>query len=114
LWFTTWPDAAAYLGDDTPGDASNLHFPSFGEEAARLLVDDRRIAALGADVASIDYGQSDDFIVHRIAHEAEVPAFENLTALDQLPPVGATVIALPIKIEGGSGAPARVIALVPR
>jgi kynurenine formamidase len=112
-WSRFWPDRKRYLGDDTPGDASRLHFPSFGEASARLLVTERRVAALGVDVASIDYGASQDFIVHRIANEANVPGFENLTALEQLPPRGATVIALPMKIERGSGAPLRAIALVP-
>ena len=112
-WSARWPDRKAYLGDDTPGDASKLHFPSFGPDAARLLVAERRVGALGADVASIDYGQSTDFQVHRIAAEANVPGLENLAALDQLPPTGAVVIALPMKIEGGSGGPVRVIALLP-
>ena len=112
-WSARWPDRKAYLGDDTPNDASKLHFPSFGAEAARLLVEERRVGALGADVASIDYGQSTDFLVHRIAAAADVPGLENLTALDRLPPTGAVVIALPIKIEGGSGGPVRVVALVP-
>jgi kynurenine formamidase len=112
-WSTRWPDRKAYLGDDTPGDASKLHFPGFGVEAARLLVEERRIAALGADVASIDYGASTDFMVHRVAAAANVPGFENLTNLDQLPPAGAVVIALPMKIEGGSGGPLRAIAILP-
>lgn len=113
-WSTRWPDRRAYLGDDTPGDASNLHFPSYGDDAARLLVEERGAAALGVDVASIDYGQSRDFMVHRIAAARQVPGLENLTNLDQLPPRGATLIALPMKIEGGSGGPLRAIALVPR
>ena len=46
-WGSRWPDALAYLGDDTPGDASNLHFPAYGEEAARFLVEDRRRRSLG-------------------------------------------------------------------
>lgn len=112
-WSRHWPDAKAYLGDDTPGDASNLRFPSFGEEAARLLVEQRGVAALGVDTASIDYGESQDFMVHRIAAAANVPGFENLTNLDALPPVGALVIALPMKIEGGSGGPLRAVALIP-
>lgn len=113
-WSRFWPDRRAYLGDDTPGDASKLSFPSYGEDAARLLVEERRVAALGADVASIDYGRSTDFPVHRLAAAANVPGFENLAELDELPPRGATVIALPMKIEGGSGGPLRGIALVPR
>ena len=57
-WSRKWPDKLAYLGDNTPGDASKLHFPSFGPDAARLLVEQRSVAALGADVASIDAGES--------------------------------------------------------
>ena len=112
-WSSRWPDAAAYLGDDTPGDASNLHFPSFGEDAARLLVEERNVAALGADVASIDYGQSSDFPVHRLAMARNVPGFENLTNLDRLPATGAWIIALPMKIAGGSGGPLRAVAAIP-
>jgi kynurenine formamidase len=112
-WSRYWPDAARYLGDDTPGDASRLQFPSFGEDAAKLLVEEREVAALGADVASIDYGASADFPVHRVAGAANVPVFENLANLDLVPATGAIVIALPMKIGGGSGGPLRAIALVP-
>lgn len=113
-WSRRWPDRKAYFGDDTPGDASKLHFPSFGVDAARVLIEKRRVAALGADVASIDYGPSTDFPVHQLAAGANVPGLENLTNLHELPPSGAVVVALPVKIEGGSGGPARVIAFVPR
>ncbi len=113
-WSRHWPNAKAYLGDDTPGDASKLSFPSYGVEAARLLVEERGVAALGIDTASIDYGRSTDFQVHRVAAGRNVPGFENLTNLDQLPVRGVLLIALPMKIEGGSGGPLRAIALVPR
>jgi kynurenine formamidase len=113
-WSRHWPDVRAYLGDDTPGDSSNLSFPSFGAGAARLLVEERGVAMLGVDTASIDFGASGDFPVHRIAAAKNVAGLENLTNLHQLPPTGAVVIALPMKIEGGSGGPARVVALVPR
>jgi kynurenine formamidase len=113
-WSTRWPDRKSYLGDDTPNDATKLHFPSFGVEAARLLIQERRAAAIGVDAASIDYGASQDFMVHRIAAAADVPGIENLTNLNLLPATGALVFALPMKIEGGSGGPARVVALVPR
>jgi kynurenine formamidase len=113
-WSRHWPDVKAYLGDDTPGDASKLSFPSYGEEAARMLVEERQVAVLGVDTASIDYGRSQDFRVHRVAAARNVPGLENLTNLDQLPIRGATVIALPMKIEGGSGGPLRAIAVVPR
>ena len=110
-WSSHWPDALDYLGDDTPGDASNLHFPAFGAEAARLLIEQRRVAALGVDTASIDHCPSVDFSVHRIAAAANVVGLENLTNLDQVPPVGAWVVALPMNIAEGSGGPVRVVAL---
>lgn len=113
-WSRHWPNAKAYLGDDTPGDATKLSFPSFGAEAARLLVDERGVGALGVDTASIDYGRSTGFEVHRIAAAKNVAGLENLTNLDQLPARGAFVIALPMKIEGGSGGPLRAVALVPK
>jgi kynurenine formamidase len=113
-WSRHWPNAKAYLGDDTPGDASRLSFPSYGAEAARVLVEERGVAAIGIDTASIDYGRSTAFEVHRIAAAKNVPGLENLTNLDQLPPRGALLIALPMKIEGGSGGPLRAVALVPR
>ncbi len=112
-WSARWPDVKAYLGDDTPGDASRLSFPSYGAGAARLLIEERQVAVLGVDTASIDYGRSGDFVVHRLAAEHQVPGLENLTNLDALPHTGFTVIALPMKIAGGSGAPVRVIAFLP-
>lgn len=110
-WSSRWPDKLAYLGDDTPGDASNLHFPSYGAEVAKMLVE-RGVSVLGVDTASIDNGPSRKFLVHQITGAANVAGLENLTNLDKLPPTGAWVLALPIKLEGGSGAPARVVALV--
>ena len=113
-WDVHWPNALGYLGDDTPGDASNLSFPSYGADAARLLVEEREVATLGVDTASIDYGKSTDFIVHRIAAAENVVGLENLRGLGDLPNTGFTVIALPMKVAGGSGGPVRVIALVPK
>lgn len=110
-WEWKWPDRLAYLGDDTPGDASNLHFPSFGEDAAKLLVE-RGVFGLGVDTASIDPGYSTTFPVHRVAAAANVYGLENLRGLQDLPATGAWIAALPMKIEGGSGGPARVVALV--
>ena len=103
-----------YLGDNKPGDASNLHFPSFGPEAAGFLIRERRVGMIGVDTASIDPGTSQDFPVHRLAAANNVAGLENLANLDELPPVGAMVIALPMKIAGGSGGPVRAIALAPK
>lgn len=112
-WGARWPDRKRYLGDDTPGETSHLHFPSYGKEAAELLVKERKVAALGLDTASIDYGPSKDFIVHQIAGAANVPGLENLANLDQVPETGAWIVALPMKIAGGSGGPLRAVALIP-
>lgn len=113
-WGRYWPDRKTYLGDDTPGDASNLHFPSYGREAAELLVGERRVGALGVDTASIDHGPSTDFIVHQTANGANVPGLENVAGLDRLPATGAWIIALPMKNAGSSGGPVRIVALLPR
>jgi kynurenine formamidase len=113
-WGKRWPDRKRFLGDDKPGDASNLHFPSYGAEAARLLVEQRKVGALGVDTASIDHGPSKDFIVHQIANGANVPGLENVANLEVLPETGAWVIALPMKIAGGSGGPVRIVGLVPK
>ena len=91
-----------------------LHFPGLHPDGARWLVANRQIRAIGIDTASIDYGQSTLFESHRTLYERNVPAFENLTALERLPVTGAWVIALPMKIGGGSGAPLRAIAVLPR
>lgn len=110
-----WPDRARYLGTAQRGPEATaaLHFPGLSAEAARWLAEERRIGAVGIDTASIDPGPSRDFEAHRMLFERGVPAFENLANLDALPPRDFWVIALPMKIAGGSGAPLRAIAIVP-
>jgi kynurenine formamidase len=109
-----WPDRERYLGTSLRGaeGVANLHFPGFSEEAARALVT-RGVAAVGIDTASIDYGQSRDFLVHRYLYDLNIPGLENVANLAALPPTGAWVIALPMKIAAASGAPLRMIGLVP-
>jgi kynurenine formamidase len=110
-----WPDAARYLGTAARGaDAvSQLHFPGLHPDAAKWLIAERKIKAIGIDTASIDYGQSTLFESHRLLYERDIPAFENLTSLERLPERGAYIVALPMKIRGGSGAPLRAIAIIP-
>jgi len=110
-----WPDAATYLGTAERGEAAvaKLHFPGLHQDAAKWLIESRRIKAIGLDTASIDYGQSTLYESHRTLYEHDIPAFENLATLDRLPATGAKVIALPMKIKGGSGAPLRAIAILP-
>lgn len=113
-WGQYWGDAKRYLGSDRPGDVQHLHFPGFSPRAAEFLVHERQVAAIGVDTASIDPGPSREFPVHRILAAANKPAFENLANVNELPATGALIIALPLKVAGGSGGPARVIALIPQ
>jgi kynurenine formamidase len=109
-----WPDAARYLGTAERGEAAvaKLHFPGIDPAAAKWLLANRKVNAVGIDTASIDFGQSTTYETHQILYEANIPGLENLNALDRLPATGAHVIALPMKIKGGSGAPLRAIAIV--
>ena len=109
-------DARRYLGTAQRGEAAvpELHFPGLHVDAARFLVEQRRIRAVGIDTASIDRGQSTMFEAHRVLAAAQVPVFENVANLDRLPADGFHVIALPMKIEGGSGGPLRAMAIVER
>lgn len=110
-----WPDAARYLGTAERGEAAvaKLHFPGLHQDAAKWLAETKHVKAVGLDTASIDYGQSTMYETHRMLYERDIPAFENLTNLDQLPARGAFIVALPMKIKGGTGAPLRAIAIVP-
>jgi kynurenine formamidase len=110
-----WPDAEAYLGTAQrgPEGVAALRFPGLSAGAARWLVERRVVAAVGIDTASLDPGRSKTFDAHRILFARDVPGFENVTGLGALPPVGATVIALPMKIRSGSGGPLRIIAVLP-
>ena len=114
-WSSRWSDRTAYLGTDLTGPEAvpELHFPGIGPEAAQWLVDNRSIAAIGIDTPSIDHGQSSDYRAHVILYSDNIVGFENLANLDRLPPTGAGIVALPMKIEGGSGAPLRIVGWVP-
>jgi len=110
-----WPDRTKYLGTDKQGpDAvAELHFPGLHPDAAKWLVENRKIKAIGIDTPSIDFGQSKRFQSHVTLFEQNIPAFENVANLSKLPEKGFTVVALPMKIAGGSGAPLRIIATLP-
>jgi kynurenine formamidase len=108
-WASRWPDQARYRNMDANGV---MHFPGFSVESAKLLIA-RGAVGLGIDTLSIDYGASKDFEVHHTDLPAGLYNLENLANLDQLPEAGAFLIAAPIKLEGGSGGPVRVFALLP-
>jgi len=114
-WGDRYDDRTAYLGTDLTGAEAvpELHFPGLDPEAARWLVENRNITAFGLDTPSVDYGQSTDFRSHGILYGEDIAGFENVANLGQLPATGSFVVALPMKIEGGSGGPLRIVALVP-
>jgi len=110
-----YPDHIKYMGTDQRGPEAIklLHFPGLSEEAATWLTENRSIKAIGIDTPSIDYGQSKLFKAHVVLLSNNIPAFENLTNLDQVPTIDFQVIALPMKIKRGSGAPLRAVAFIP-
>jgi len=111
-----WHQRDKYLGTAAKGpDAvAKLHFPGLDPTAAQWLAEHRAIKAIGIDTASIDHGQSRLFQSHVNLFRHNIPAFENVANLDQLPTANFQVIALPMKIGGGSGGPLRIIALLPK
>jgi kynurenine formamidase len=114
-WGRRWPDREKYLGTSKSGDEGvrGLHFPGIAPEAAERLVKDWQAAAVGIDTPSLDYGRSTTYTTHQILFAASIPGFENVANLDSLPETGAYVVALPMKIRGGSGGPLRIVAAVP-
>jgi kynurenine formamidase len=108
-WAARWPDAQKYRNEDEQG---RMHFPGFSLEAAKLLIE-RKVSGLGCDTMSIDYGASADFAVHHLALGSGLYHLENLADLSAMPETGAFLVVAPIKLEGGSGGPVRVFALLP-
>ena len=109
-----YPDALTYFGTDIKGEEAIpfLHFPGIHPHLADWLVKNRKVKAVGLDTPSIDYGQSKDFQTHRILLAENIPAFENVANLHLLPAKNVYVIALPMLLKDGSGAPLRIIAKV--
>lgn len=107
-----YPDRAKYFGTPNKGPEAipMLHFPGINPETTKWLVENRKIKAMGLDTPSIDYGQSKDFKTHQILLGANKPGFENLANLEKLPAKGIYIVALPMKIGKGSGAPLRIVA----
>ena len=107
-WASRWPDAKRYRNQDAGG---KMHFPGFSAEAVKLLLD-RKVSGIGCDTLSVDYGASSDYPVHHLGLGAGIYNLENLADLSKLPETGAFLIVAPIKLEGGSGGPVRVFALL--
>jgi kynurenine formamidase len=110
-----YPDREKVIGTAKTGAEAlpELSFPGFSPESAEFLLKERDILGVGIDTPSIDYGKSKDFKVHRILYEANKAGLENIANLDKLPESGATLYAIPMLIKGGTGAPARIFAVLP-
>jgi kynurenine formamidase len=108
-WNSRWNSADDYRNADAKGAK---HFPGYSQEAAKFLVEGRKVNGLGIDTLSIDYGLSTDFPVHHYTMAHSIYHLENVANLDKVPASGAIVIAAPIKLEGGSGGPVRILALL--
>lgn len=108
-WASRWPDVKFYRNPDHFG---RMHFPGFSVESVEKLIE-RKVSGIGCDTMSVDCGASLDFGVHRLALGAGLYHLENLSDLSELPEKGAFLVVAPIKLEGGSGGPVRVFALLP-
>ena len=108
-WPARWPNVQKYRNTDAQG---KMHFPGYSAEAAKTLLE-RKISGLGCDTLSTDPGDSGDYPVHHLVLGAGVYQLENLADLRELPEAGAFLVVAPIKLEGGSGGPVRVFALLP-
>ena len=107
-WDVRWPDRKSYMNER----GGVKHFPGLSVELGRYLVE-RRIAGIGIDTASIDYGPSQKYETHNITNPANIYHIENARNLTKLPPTGFTVVVAPVNLAGGSGGPTRVFALLP-
>lgn len=108
-WGPRWDSIKDFRNADAKGV---MHFPGYSVDAAKFLTEARAVLALGIDTLSVDYGPSADFPVHHYTMPHSVYHLEDVADLDQVPATGATVIVAPIKLEGGSGGPVRILALV--
>ncbi len=107
-WDARWNSVKDYRNADPKGV---MHFPGYSEDAAHFLVEGRKILGLGIDTLSIDYGPSKDFPVHQYNLRHSVYQLENVANLDKAPASGGIVVVAPMKLEGGSGSPVRILAL---
>jgi kynurenine formamidase len=107
-WQEKWLNHQAFFNEDKDG---KMHFPGFGYDATEFLITQRKIAGVGIDTHGVDSGQDTNFTINRLVLERSLIVLENLTNLDQLPPQGTTLIIGILRLRGGSGSPAAIMAL---
>ena len=108
-WGSRWNIAERYCNADAKG---TMHFPGYSLDAAKFLVDARRVLGLGIDTLGVDAGASREHGVRDYALGHGLYQIENVANLDSTPPAGSLAVVAPMKVEGGSGAPVRVLAMV--
>ncbi len=109
-WQDKWQDSRAYLG---PAEDGSLHFPGFDAQSMGVLLTQRGVAGVGIDTHGVDGGLDTAFSINRRVLERRRPVLENLCNLDKLPPVGAVLVVGILRLKGGSGSPASVLAFLP-
>src|SRR3954469_8391104 len=110
-WTSRWDSMKDYRNADAKG---TMHFPGYSVAAAQFLVEQRSVYGLGIDTLSVDPGNSSDYPVHQYTAKHNVYHLENSTNLDRVPAKGSTVVVGAANLEGGSGGPVRILALLPR
>ncbi|HHL20962.1 MAG TPA: cyclase family protein [Aliiroseovarius sp.] len=98
-----------FRGADADG---KMHFPGFHIEATRMLMEETGAASMAVDTLSLDFGLSADFATHYAWLPSGRFGIENIANLDAVPAAGATLVIGAPKHRGGSGGPARIIALM--
>ncbi|TDD68007.1 cyclase family protein [Jiangella aurantiaca] len=113
-WDARSHDQEAFLNANEAGP----HTPGVSVECARWLADETPVIGLGVETVGTDAGAAHSFDpafpCHSFLLGAGKYGLTQLRNLAQLPPTGAVVVAAPLPIVGGSGSPARVLALVER
>ncbi|GAA3611686.1 cyclase family protein [Microlunatus ginsengisoli] len=113
-WSARASDEAAFLNADENGP----HTPGPSVDAARWLANERAITGLGVETVGIDAGSAGGmepaFPAHHFLLGAGKFGLTQLQNLDALPAAGALLVVAPLPIVGGTGSPARAIALVER
>ncbi|XP_066962046.1 isatin hydrolase-like isoform X2 [Macrobrachium rosenbergii] len=116
-WSSKYENIEEYFGTEAT-NTSYFNFPGLSVGAAQLIVSHeaatgRRVFAVGTDAPSIDHGPSEDFKAQQTLFEANIYGIESVANLDKLPTKGFGIIAMPVKIRGGCGAPVRLLASLP-
>jgi kynurenine formamidase len=109
-WQAKWQNPNEFLNQDAQG---GLHFPGFAGDTTQFLLEERGIAGVGIDTHGVDPGQNESFATNKQVLEKSKIVLENLTNLDQLPPLGTTLVMGILRLKGGSGTPVSVLAFVP-